>query len=140
MAASDAAVERAAPVCRAAPHAPRANDAALGHAPSRHVLPAVLLVTALSSCTREHGPLRELKDTAPAAGRAHPGELAHRAGRCRHVPVLANSILIALPRTILALALATAFAWCVARTNTPCPRLLEGLSVLFSCRVPWVLA
>ena len=36
--------------------------------------------------------------------------------------VLANSILIALPRTILALALATAFAWCVANEDAvPAP-------------------
>jgi iron(III) transport system permease protein len=56
--------------------------------------------------------------------------------------VLANSILIALPRTALALALATAFAWCVARTNTPCPRLLEGLLafMFFLPELPWVLA
>jgi iron(III) transport system permease protein len=56
--------------------------------------------------------------------------------------VLANSILIALPRTILALALATVFAWCVARTNTPHPRLLEGLLafMFFLPELPWVLA
>jgi iron(III) transport system permease protein len=56
--------------------------------------------------------------------------------------VFANSILIALPRTVLALALATAFAWCVARTNTPCPRLLEGLLafMFFLPELPWVLA
>ena len=56
--------------------------------------------------------------------------------------VLANSILIAVPRTVLALALATAFAWCVARTNTPCPRLLEGLLafMFFLPELPWVLA
>jgi iron(III) transport system permease protein len=56
--------------------------------------------------------------------------------------VLANSILIALPRTALALALATAFAWCIARTSTPCKRLLEGLLVFlfFLPELPWVLA
>lgn len=56
--------------------------------------------------------------------------------------VLANSILIALPRTVLALLLATAFAWCLARANTPCPRLLEGLLVFmfFLPELPWVLA
>jgi iron(III) transport system permease protein len=56
--------------------------------------------------------------------------------------VLANSILIALPRTALALALATAFAWCVARTNTPYPRLLESLLafMFFLPELPWVLA
>src|SRR5262249_47044963 len=56
--------------------------------------------------------------------------------------VLANSLLIAVPRTLLALALATGFAWCVARTNTPCPRLLEGLLafMFFLPELPWVLA
>ncbi|HXJ83455.1 MAG TPA: ABC transporter permease subunit, partial [Candidatus Methylomirabilis sp.] len=56
--------------------------------------------------------------------------------------VLTNSILIAVPRTVLALALATGFAWCVARTNTPCPRLLEGLLafMFFLPELPWVLA
>ena len=56
--------------------------------------------------------------------------------------VLANSVLIAVPRTLLALALATSFAWCVARTNTPCPRLLEGLLafMFFLPELPWVLA
>ena len=56
--------------------------------------------------------------------------------------VLANSILIALPRTVLALALATAFAWCIARTTTPGKRLLEGLLVFlfFLPELPWVLA
>ncbi|HYB40628.1 MAG TPA: hypothetical protein VEL75_02600, partial [Candidatus Methylomirabilis sp.] len=43
--------------------------------------------------------------------------------------VLARSLLIALPRTALALALASAFAWSLARTNTPYPRLLESLLV-----------
>jgi iron(III) transport system permease protein len=56
--------------------------------------------------------------------------------------VLASSILIALPRTIIALGLATAFAWCVARTNTPYPRVLEGLLafMFFLPELPWVLA
>lgn len=56
--------------------------------------------------------------------------------------LLASSLLIAVPRTVLALALATAFAWCVARTNTPCPRLLEGLLafMFFLPELPWVLA
>ena len=57
------------------------------------------------------------------------------------VRVLASSILIAVPRTVLALVLATAFAWCVARTNTPYPRVLEGLLAFMFCRqLPWVLA
>src|SRR6185436_5137290 len=43
--------------------------------------------------------------------------------------LLATSILIALPRTVLALLLATIFAWCLARTTTPGKRLLEGLLV-----------
>jgi iron(III) transport system permease protein len=43
--------------------------------------------------------------------------------------VLLTSLAIAVPRTLLALVLATAFAWCIARTNAPCKRLLEGLLV-----------
>jgi iron(III) transport system permease protein len=56
--------------------------------------------------------------------------------------VLLTSLAIALPRTLLALALATAFAWCIARTNTPGKRLLEGLLVFmfFLPELPWVLA
>ena len=41
--------------------------------------------------------------------------------------VLFTSLAIAVPRTLLALALATAFAWCIARTNTPQKRLLEEI-------------
>ena len=43
---------------------------------------------------------------------------------------------------MLALLLATAFAWCIARTNTPGTRLLEGLLVFmfFLPELPWVLA
>ncbi len=56
--------------------------------------------------------------------------------------LLATSVGIALPRTILALALAALFAWCVARTNTPCPRMLEALLafMFFLPELPWVLA
>ena len=56
--------------------------------------------------------------------------------------VLLTSLAIAIPRTLLALLLATAFAWCVARTNTPHKRLLEGLLVFmfFLPELPWVLA
>jgi len=56
--------------------------------------------------------------------------------------LLATSILIALPRTVLALLLATVFAWCLARTTTPGKRLLEGLLVFlfFLPELPWVLA
>src|SRR5260221_9249737 len=56
--------------------------------------------------------------------------------------VLLTSLAIAIPRTLLALLLATAFAWCIARTNTPCKRLLEGLLVFmfFLPELPWVLA
>jgi iron(III) transport system permease protein len=56
--------------------------------------------------------------------------------------VLATSIGIALPRTLLALVLAAAFAWCVARTTTPYKRLLEGLLafMFFLPELPWVLA
>src|SRR5258708_16859307 len=56
--------------------------------------------------------------------------------------VLLTSILIAVPRTVLALVLATVFAWCIARTTTPGKRLLEGLLVFlfFLPELPWVLA
>src|ERR671918_1219875 len=56
--------------------------------------------------------------------------------------VLFTSIAIAVPRTVLALLLATAFAWCIARTTTPGKRLLEGLLVFlfFLPELPWVLA
>lgn len=56
--------------------------------------------------------------------------------------VLLTSLGIAIPRTLLALALAAAFAWCIARTNTPGKRLLEGLLVFmfFLPELPWVLA
>ena len=58
------------------------------------------------------------------------------------VRVFFTSIAIALPRTILALVLATIFAWIVARTTTPGKRLLEGLLVFmfFLPELPWVLA
>jgi iron(III) transport system permease protein len=84
-----------------------------------------------------------VKDSAPG----QPGEftLAHWRAVLFDVStfrVLMNSILIALPRTVLALALATAFAWCIARTTTPGKRLLEGLLVFlfFLPELPWVLA
>jgi iron(III) transport system permease protein len=56
--------------------------------------------------------------------------------------VLATSIAIALPRTLLALIIATLFAWCIARTTTPYKRLLEGLLafMFFLPELPWVLA
>ena len=56
--------------------------------------------------------------------------------------VLLASLAIAVPRTLLALLLATAFAWCIARTNIPCKRVLEGLLVFmfFLPELPWVLA
>src|SRR5262245_8597822 len=56
--------------------------------------------------------------------------------------VFATTIMIALPRTLLALALATIFAWVLARTTTPGKRLLEGLLVFmfFLPELPWVLA
>jgi iron(III) transport system permease protein len=56
--------------------------------------------------------------------------------------VLLTSLAIAIPRTLLALVLATVFAWCIARTNTPYKRLLEGLLVFmfFLPELPWVLA
>ena len=56
--------------------------------------------------------------------------------------VLLTSLAIAIPRTLLALLLATAFAWCIARTNIPCKRVLEGLLVFmfFLPELPWILA
>jgi iron(III) transport system permease protein len=56
--------------------------------------------------------------------------------------LLLTSIMIAVPRTVLALFLATAFAWCIARTTTPGKRFLEGLLVFlfFLPELPWVLA
>src|SRR5262249_20396019 len=56
--------------------------------------------------------------------------------------VLLTSVAIAVPRTLLALLLATVFAWCIARTNVPGKRLLEGLLVFmfFMPELPWVLA
>jgi iron(III) transport system permease protein len=109
------------------------------------VLPAVLLlVTALivvyPVSMVVYG---SFKDTAPGqAGALTLANWRTVLADAATFRVLANSILIALPRTILALALATAFAWCVARTNTPCPRLLEGLLafMFFLPELPWVLA
>ena len=56
--------------------------------------------------------------------------------------ILLTSLAIAAPRTLLALLLATAFAWCIARTNVPCKRFLEGLLafMFFLPELPWVLA
>jgi iron(III) transport system permease protein len=140
MAASDAAVERARPRVPRIPMARR-----WGMLRPDTVLPAVLLlVTALIVVYPVSMVLYgSFKDTAPG----QPGALTLAnwrtvLGDAGTFRVLANSILIALPRTILALALATAFAWCVARTNTPCPRLLEGLLafMFFLPELPWVLA
>jgi iron(III) transport system permease protein len=83
--------------------------------------------------------------TEGAPGQAGGLTLAHwRAvlGDASTYTVLGNSILIAVPRTLLALLLATAFAWCLARTTTPCTRLLEALLVFlfFLPELPWVLA
>ena len=140
MAASDAAVERATPRVPRIPMTRR-----WGMIRPDTVLPAVLLlVTALIVVYPVsmvfYG---SFKDTAPG----QPGALTLANWRtvladAATFRVLANSILIALPRTILALALATTFAWCVARTNTPCPRLLEGLLafMFFLPELPWVLA
>ena len=109
------------------------------------VLPAVLLLVTALIVVYPVGMVLygSFKDTAPG----QPGALTLAnwrtvLGDAATFRVLANSILIALPRTILALALATAFAWCVARTNTPCPRLLEGLLafMFFLPELPWVLA
>jgi iron(III) transport system permease protein len=83
------------------------------------------------------------KDGAP--GQAGGFTLAHwRAvlGDAGTFRVLLNSVLIAVPRTMLALLLATVFAWCIARTTTPRKRVLEGLLVFlfFLPELPWVLA
>ena len=109
------------------------------------LLPLLLLaVTAASWCIPVamvvYGSFR---DAAPGqAGAFTLDNWRDRARGPRHVPRARNSILIAVPRTVLALALATAFAWCLARTNTPVQRLLEGLLVFmfFLPELPWVLA
>ena len=56
--------------------------------------------------------------------------------------VLGTSLAIAVPRTLLALALATGFAWAIARTTVPGKRVLEGLLafMFFLPELPWVLA
>jgi iron(III) transport system permease protein len=84
-----------------------------------------------------------LKETAPG----QPGPLTLENWRLVLTDsdtfrVFFTTILIALPRTLLALALATIFAWIVARTTTPGKRLLEGLLVFmfFLPELPWVLA
>lgn len=112
--------------------------------------PAALLPTALllvTACVVVY-PLGmvlygSFKDGAP--GQAGGFTLAHwRAvlGDADTFRVLLTSILIAVPRTVLALLLATVFAWCIARTTTPCKRVLEGLLVFlfFLPELPWVLA
>ncbi len=109
------------------------------------LLPLVLL--AVTACMVVY-PLSmvvygSFKDGAP--GQAGGFTLAHwRAvlGDADTFRVLFNSILIAVPRTVLALLLATVFAWCIARTTTPCKRVLEGLLVFlfFLPELPWVLA
>jgi iron(III) transport system permease protein len=84
-----------------------------------------------------------LKETAPG----QPGPLTLENWRLVLTDsgtfrVFFTTILIALPRTLLALVLATIFAWIVARTTTPGKRLLEGLLVFmfFLPELPWVLA
>ena len=56
--------------------------------------------------------------------------------------VLWSTFLIAFPRAALALAVATFFAWVIARTNTPFKGALEGMLVFmfFLPDLPWVLA
>lgn len=56
--------------------------------------------------------------------------------------VFASTFLIAVPRTFLALALATLFAWIVARTNTPYRSTLAGLLafMFFLPDLPWIIA
>jgi iron(III) transport system permease protein len=126
--------------------APRSSAAGL----RRLLQPATLLPLALLAVTTVMVvyPLGmvlygTVKDGAPG----QPGgfTLAHwRAvlGDTDTYRVLLNSIVIAVPRTVLALALATVFAWCIARTTTPGKRVLEGLLVFlfFLPELPWVLA
>ena len=110
-----------------------------------NVLPALLLLATVFLVVYPVGMVLygSVKEGAP--GQAGAYTLAH----WRSVlfdpatfRLLATSVGIALPRTILALALATLFAWCVARTNTPCPRMLEALLafMFFLPELPWVLA
>jgi iron(III) transport system permease protein len=137
VAASDAAVERAAP---------RAVPAGLGaRLRPDQLLPLALLIATALLVVYPVGMVfyGSVKDAAPG----QPGALTLAHWRAvlsdpATFRVLATSILIALPRTVLALALAAAFAWCLARTNTPCPRLLEGLLafMFFLPELPWVLA
>jgi iron(III) transport system permease protein len=56
--------------------------------------------------------------------------------------VLWNTLLIALPRTLLALVLAASLAWLCARTNLPGRRVLQGaLTLLFFLPdLPWIIA
>jgi iron(III) transport system permease protein len=128
------------------PLAPRASRVRLRRLLSADALLPLVLLTVTSVMVLY--PLAmvlygSVKDSAPG----QPGEftLAHWRAVLFDVStfrVLMNSILIALPRTVLALALATAFAWCIARTTTPGKRLLEGLLVFlfFLPELPWVLA
>ncbi len=136
MATSDAAVGRASPRAAAARAAWLRPDT---------LLPLCLLVATAFLVVYPVGMVLygSFKETAPGQAGAFTLEnwraVLSDAGTFR---VLSSSIMIALPRTILALALATVFAWCVARTNTPCPRLLEGLLafMFFLPELPWVLA
>ena len=121
MAASDAAVERATPRM---PRVPRPMTRRWGMIRPDTVLPALLLLVTALIVVYPVGMVLygSFKDTAPG----QPGALTLAnwrtvLGDAATFRVLANSILIALPRTILALALATAFAWCVARTEYAVP-------------------
>ena len=144
MATSDIAERARAPLTL--PSLPRKAPAAWRDLVRLEALPPLLLLIATALLVVYPVAMvlyGSVKDTAPG----QPGALTlanWRAvlGDADTFRVLANSILIALPRTVLALALATAFAWCLARTNTPCPRLLEGLLafMFFLPELPWVLA
>jgi len=126
--------------------APRSSTAGLrGLLQPATVLPLALLAVTTVMVIYPLGMVLygTVKDGAPG----QPGgfTLAHwRAvlGDADTYRVLLNSILIAVPRTLLALLLATVFAWCIARTTTPGKRLLEGLLVFlfFLPELPWVLA
>lgn len=110
-----------------------------------HLLPLGLLVGTAAMVVYPLGMVLygSLKDAAPG----QPGAFTLENWRAvlsdeSTFRVLFTTIMIALPRTLLALLLATVFAWIVARTTTPGKRLLEGLLVFmfFLPELPWVLA
>jgi iron(III) transport system permease protein len=126
-----------------APVAPRVRLRALLRTDA--LLPLGLLAVTVVMVVYPLGMVLYGSVTEGAPGQAGALTLAHwRAvlGDASTYVVLLNSLLIAVPRTLLALLLATAFAWCIARTTTPGKRLLEALLVFlfFLPELPWVLA